>query len=206
MLIFSTIASVAIGLTLTLGGAQSRGIPPTGAGSYVVSPAVVATSITHADPSGQSSLDLLVLWRGTPGWFSGGKRGGSSTWGESAAGRPGSPDSERSQGVVTHQFSFGRYSLSLRFDRDVRTLLLQGMDLALEGANVVLVDGVDSPVGPTVIGTRRIDWETASRPVRVEPLLRETPELLAFLRCDATLSDPSLQALVSGIVCRTHGK
>ena len=41
----------------------------TSSGSRVVSPAVAATWITKHRQAGDGELELLVLWRGSPGWF-----------------------------------------------------------------------------------------------------------------------------------------
>lgn len=206
----STNAPLAIALAIVVtvsASAQSPFTVPTGAGSRVVSPAVVATSITQVGPSEKAALDLLVLWRGTPGWFLGGRRKGSATWGGGdAAGRSESARAGRSQGVVVHQLSFGDYSLTLRFDRETRSLQVQGTELMLQDSNVVLVDGVDAPAGPTVIGMTRIDGEVEGFPVRIEPLLRASPELLAFLRCDTALPDPAMQKVVEAIVCSAPGR
>src|SRR5262245_34371676 len=71
--------------------AQARGFRSGGGGlstSRVVSPAVVATWRAHDNYADDSTTTLLVLWRGTPGWFVGGR--GSGSGGGGGAGRSGS--------------------------------------------------------------------------------------------------------------------
>src|SRR5437868_1960036 len=60
-----------------VGSAHARA--QTSAGSNrVISPSVVAYWQQHDDADGTGRLDLLVLWRGTPGWF---MRGGGTSGG-----------------------------------------------------------------------------------------------------------------------------
>jgi hypothetical protein len=143
-------------------------------GSRVVSPAVVATWIARGQPDGTSRLELLVFWRGTPGWFLRGDSSGSSG---SASG--GSADD---RGAVVERLSFGGIRLDLEYDRSKRGVRIQGHDLALEGANVVLVDTVDGEDGPRVSGTREVDPLLPGGPAEVEAIVRRSPELYAFLR------------------------
>lgn len=52
--------------------AQARGAVRGGGGmstSRVVSPVVVASWMSHENDADGSATSLLVLWRGTPGWF-----------------------------------------------------------------------------------------------------------------------------------------
>jgi hypothetical protein len=56
------------------------------------------------------------------------------------------------------------------------------------------VDGVDSPAGPQVVRTLRVDPEyetTPMKPVPVQAFIRRSPELADFLQCDASV--PGLQ-------------
>ena len=116
-----------------------------------------------------ATLELLVLWRGTPGWFlrpaSG---GGSSVSFEDTveyprpsrdASRPeqagGAPAGRRLGSTVT--IRQGSVLLELRFDPESATVYVQEHPIRLNGDNVVLVDDVDGPAGPQVAGTLRID-------------------------------------------------
>ena len=86
---------------------------------------------------------------------------------------------------------------------------IQDQEIALDDANVVLVDGVDSPAGPQVVRTLRIDPEYQTtmaprpmvpmgrgpqmrpQPVPAQTFIRRSPELVEFLQCDASV--PGLQ-------------
>ena len=167
-------------------------------------------------------LEVLVLWRGTPGWVlepvpgggssSGpprmsrpeGQRPGSVSFhdrasyprpgrGASRPGEGGVPAGRRlASSVRIHQ---GRVRLELRFEPESATVYVQEHPVPLNGDNVVLVDDVDDPAGPRVVGTLRIDPRFAVRCLDeppylldgVETLLQRSEELLAFLRCDMPL-------------------
>ena len=174
------------------GGGSNSGTAP-------VSPSVMATEMAVVDASGRGTLQLLILWRGSPGWF---RQGGGSGAGGSIG--PG-------QSMIRSEWiSQGGVNLTVRFDPAARKVWIQDTEIALEDANVVLVDGVDSPAGPQVVRTLRIDpgYETTiapspyrgpmgrgpqmrAQPVPVQTFIRRSPELVEFLQCDATV--PGLQ-------------
>jgi hypothetical protein len=163
-------------------------------GTMPVSPSVMATELASTDASGRGALQLLILWRGTPGWF---LRGGGS----SSSGGGGSMGRESTM-IFSHWVSQGGVNLTVRFDPAARKVWIQDQEMALDDANVVLVDGVDSPAGPQVVRTLRIDpeYETTleplsygmpgrgpqmrPRPVPVQVFIRRSPELVEFVQCD----------------------
>src|SRR6188472_2279834 len=60
-----SLASVMVGLAaVTMSGQVNQ----SAAGTEIVSPSVLATSSTRRDESGRFVVDLLILWRGSPGW------------------------------------------------------------------------------------------------------------------------------------------
>src|SRR6185369_1744559 len=89
------------------------------------------------------------------------------------------------------------------YDPASRSAAILGERLDLRGANVVFVDRVDSADGPVIVGT------TTVRPQPTDPrlgeshallvLLRDTPELLQFLRCEAELAEPLNQIAMAPI-------
>jgi hypothetical protein len=62
---------------------------PSAGSNRVLSPTTVAYWQQHDNGDGTGSLDLLVLWRGSPGWFfrSGGTSGGGVHMAASGSGR-----------------------------------------------------------------------------------------------------------------------
>ena len=161
------------------GGGSSGGTAP-------VSLSVLATSMCVVDASGRGTLELLILWRGSPGWFRKSDGGGGSSSGGGGSMGPGNTPMIRNEWI-----SQGGVNLAVRFDPAARKVWIQEKDIALDDANVVLVDGVDSPAGPQVVRTLRIDpeYQTTPRgPVPSQTFIRRSPELVEFLQCDATVA------------------
>ena len=166
--------------------------------SLPLSPSVVATTMTAVDSEGKGTLELLVLWRGRPGWFrseSGGSASGASGSG-SGRGGSGGPD------VRSAWLSEGGVSLSVRYEPSSRKVWIHDQEIDLNESNVVLVDDVDQSGGPRVVGALRVDPSYRARrllqpqdvnadapfdpsPVGVVPqiFVRRSPELIEYLRC-----------------------
>ena len=187
--------------------AQPFGLGGSTGGTAPVSPSVLATDMCVVDAAGNGTLELLVLWRGTPGWFrksAGGASGGGGGSAGSVMGGGGPAPMIRSSWI-----SQGGVNLSVRFDPSTRKAWIQDSEITLENANVILVDGVDSPAGPQVVRTLRIDpdYETKvetlpygppgrgprTRPMAVsaQTFIRRSTELVEFLQCDTRLPDAS---------------
>jgi hypothetical protein len=163
------------------------------AGAGWLSPGVFVTWEAHRDaaPDGQEdatplTLDLLVLWRGTPGWFAYDK----------VSAHAGAPNGRH--GVTSNE-----KSVQLLFNRQTGTVRIGRETIELQGANVLLLDDVDNPNGALIAGTRIADplaigagnrGEPAADPVK--ELIRQTPELFEYLRCDPAFADPNEPATV----------
>lgn len=153
-------------------------------GTAPVSLSVLATQMSVVDTAGNGTLELLVLWRGTPGWFR--KSGG----GASGSGGGGSMGAGRGPMIRSAWVSQGGVNLSVRFDPVARTAWILDAEIAMNDANVVLVDDVDSAAGPRVVRTLRIDpayRTTPATPAMAQLFIRRAPELVEFLQCDAGL-------------------
>ena len=178
--------------------AAQRSGEATSGGSRIVSPSVVATAIFQGRQGGDADVRLVVLWRGTPGWFLGGRQSGS--WAAGGSSHVGGPSTDV-EGIVVHRFSFADRHFEVRLDLRAQNVELAGQVVPLGEGRAVLVDDVDGPGGPVVIGVRPIGTRASGEPPRIEPLIRESPELADYLRCHQTLENPQLQALVAG-TCR----
>ncbi len=189
-------AALALSLAISL-TAQGR-LGTSSGGSYVISPAVVATALFANGSGDDAELQVLVLWRGSPGWFLDGDHSGSSTRSDS---RTMSRDTRG--GPILHEFYFGNRRLRVRLDPRSETAEIGETVISLRDGRAVLVDEVDDAGGPRVIGTRLIGTQASGVPPRIEPLLRESPELVAFLRCDQRVADSRIpiQTMVAA-TCR----
>ena len=189
---------VAAAVSLLLGpsaSSQTRpGTAATSGGSRIISPSVVATAIFESSSGGDAELQLLVLWRGAPGWFLGADQRGSWTRGDSG---PASRDSAVPENVIVHLLSFGTRSFEVRLHSNREAAEVAGQVVSLREGRAVIVDGVDRERGSIVVGTRQIGTRASGIPPRIEPLLREAPELAAFLRCEQSLENVSIQTMVA---------
>jgi hypothetical protein len=155
-------------------------------GTGMVSPAVVATWIVRKEPNASSELDLLVLWRGSPGWFM--KEGtNDSSSGTSTGDR------------VVETLSFGGIRLQVQFDGSQHKARVQDSDVDLGSDNVILVDDVDGETGPQVARSLLVDGQFAKEPARIEEIVSRNPELYDFLRCDARFPDSNVQPMIDAV-------
>ena len=160
--------------------AQSAG---TSSGTIRVSASVVITTIGHNEADGTSTLDVAVLWRGTPGWFTAGDPGGQSGGGTST----GLPDGR--PGPETHFIGVGRLRLEVQFDPATGGVRIQDQTISSQSGNVILVDEVDSAAGPRIVGTLRVEPRFPGGLVDVDTIVRRHRALFPFLRCDARFPD-----------------
>jgi hypothetical protein len=176
---------------------SGQGAPMDGSWSSptsVISPVVMASWFTTRAPNGVEQLELLVLWRGTPGWFlhpggSGGSGGGpasSHTW-------------------ITRIRGDRTLTLTLDYDPPKRLVVVQGTRLELAGNNVVFVDDVDSSDGPRVTRTTSIARAMPGSPGQIGLVLRNSPEIMSFLRCDSAPSSGPSRPLLEHLCLQNVG-
>jgi hypothetical protein len=183
-------AVLACGLLAQTSGRPAVGQGTTGA-TQPISPVAMVSWVAHYETEGVRVLDLLVLWRGTPGWFLKGNRRGTSGGG----------------GQDTYHSTIQYGGLELEFDVEWSTgfVRIQGNSIALDDSNVVLVDHVDGATGPEVVGTLRVDPTFLGPEPDIVPVLRRSPEILAFLRCEVPAPDPKAQPMFDAICVRLAG-
>jgi len=98
--------------------------------------------------------------------------------------------------------TYGDVTLTMEFtsqseDFDPATTVVKILDreIPLRDTNVILIDGADAKT-PTIVGTRYVDPTFTGRDP-VAAIVKRTPELFEFLRCDITLPDPNRQAMMA---------
>jgi len=195
-LVLSGLAATAV----VTGAAQRPPARPPRAGgtssaTRVISPVALVSWVARYGADGGQTLDLLVLWRGAPGWFATGSGSGTSSGGNS--------DSYHST------IRYGGLELQLEFQTQTRTATIQGKRIELRDDNVVLVDEVDSPGGPSVVRTLRVDPElprTDNGYPMIEAVLRRSPAIVEFLRCETRLPEQRAQPILDRICDQVLGK
>ncbi len=106
----------------SLPGAGSTG------GTGPVSPSVLATTMAVVDAAGRGTLELLVLWRGNPGWFMKGGGGSSSGGGGSTGPTLGGAPSPM---IRSSWISQGGVNLGVRFDPAAQKAWIQDNEIDL---------------------------------------------------------------------------
>jgi hypothetical protein len=186
------IAALFLGTTLvsTVQAQQSGSLRSTTL-DRVISPTVMTTYV-----EGPDELVLLVLWRGTPGWFAASGRG------------LGSGGSTSGSGADRESISVSAAGLSWTIDVDYAsgTARLLDRDISLSDVNVVLVDEVDSADGALVAGTLWIEPSLGQATDPLPTIVGRSPRLAEFLQCDAGLSDPTLRLMLPAICHRITGR
>jgi hypothetical protein len=144
--------------------------------SSIVSSTVVATFCGHRQGTNEL-LDLLIVWRGSPGWFQnrhlgGGGGGGSTEFGGGTKGR-----------VARHQ-AYGDVTISFDANFEANTVTIGDQTAALGRVNTIVVDNVDRP-GVYQISAKR--WTAPRLPLGGDvnlALVQRSRELLNDLQCD----------------------
>jgi hypothetical protein len=130
------------------------------------------------------TVELLILWRGTPGWFTANGSSGSSSSGNSTGG-----------GGWSERYARGSFSFEINGNSSTRTANVLGRTLDLTKENVVLVEGADSAKGPQIVRTLVVDAPLPDgNPNEILKVLGRVQELRDYLRCETPLPDASLQA------------
>jgi hypothetical protein len=162
-------------------------------GSMPVSPAVVATEFRMRKPGQPVQLQLLVLWRGAPGWFfnNGGSSGGSG--GGSAS------------GVRSETIKRGGLFLQVSLHEPTRVVTIQDEKLELKDNNVVFVDDVDATTGPRITGMTRVGPDMPGNGLQLGELVRPSAQIVEFLRCDAKSPTGRGQAMLDTLCERMLG-
>lgn len=157
---------------------------------FVALQAAQAITTIHASPSVESTIAIdegrlaaLVLWRGQPGWTL-------------AAGEFRNSGGGTADGTITVGIQRGAVSLDLSYTPRDGTVLFRGKTLrAPTGTNVILVDGADRRGGGAIAGFLTIDPGSANidpRKGSLGPLFGRSPDIAAFLQCDAAVPEPTL--------------
>ena len=95
--------------------------------------------------------------------------------------------------------------LQVLFDGPARIAEIEDRKIPLNDDNVLLVDDVDAAGGLKVVKTLRVD-PVLTDARRADEVIRRSPELVAYLRCDIKLPDAQRQAMMDVICAQVIGK
>jgi hypothetical protein len=122
---------------------------------------------------------LVVIWRGSPGWFYGKGSSGGSGGG--------------SRDAYNASLRYGDVDLSFSLTFQPRALKILETPVEIGANTVVLVDDVDGADGPRVVTTLPLDLSGITSGMDLEQLgsiLRESAQASAFLKCEVFLPRP----------------
>ncbi len=148
--------------------------------SDIVSSTVVTTFCGHRQGDNEV-LDLLILWRGKPGWFQRHRPGSSGGGGSRVFGAG-------TNGVVSQSQTYGDVTIAFAANFDTNEVTIGRSTVQLDHINTVIVDDVggDWRTAATLWTEPRLpldgDWNLA--------LVRRSRELLRYLRCDIPMPVP----------------
>ncbi len=164
--------------------------PQRESGQGAVSSNVMSWWLAHREDTSTSVLDLLILWRGSPGWIF---RGRSIT---------GSGSSRQGFGsnTITETMLVGDRSLTWTLDVVAKSITILNQSFSLTDVNVLLIDGGDSTQGSELVRALQIDPRYLAEPMHFEVAVRRSPELLQFMQCDAQL-DTQREQLIADLIC-----
>jgi uncharacterized protein (TIGR02246 family) len=162
--------SVRLLLAALLLTGTSRMVATTG----FTAPVSVVAAVTVVSEDGVRP-DLVVVWRGAPGWLAG-RRGGSGGGGSGRA--------------FHSSDTFGDVQLDVDLDFTTRVAHVGGHRVALGSNNVVLIDRADERGRSTVARVLSIDGELTGTP-EISALIARAPDVVDYIRCDAKRPTPT---------------
>jgi hypothetical protein len=147
--------------------------------SDIVSSTVVSTFCGHREGDTQM-LDLLILWRGAPGWFHAAGTGRRGSSGSSVIGG--------TKGTVSQSASYGAATIAFEANFDTGVATVAQSTFKLDRLNTIVLDAAGAEW--RVAATRRTepalpldgDWNLA--------LARRSPEFVRDLRCGIRMPPP----------------
>ena len=175
--------SSVVGLTVVAATVALQPRESTSCQSSIVSSTVVATFCGHRQGDSEI-LDLLILWRGRPGWFQRREPGGRTGGGGSRVLGAGT------NGVVSEHQTYGNVTIAFAANFDTKVATIGQSTFELGRLNTVLIDNVEGEWHTS--GTQ---WTDPRLPLAGDwnvALVERSRELLRYLRCDVLMPAPSL--------------
>jgi hypothetical protein len=127
-------------------------------------------------------LDLLILWRGRPGWFQRRRAGVYGGGGSRVSGTG-------TNGAVSEYNTYGDVTIAFDANFDTNVATIGRSTVKLDHVNTVFIDDVDGDWH-----TSATRWTEPRLPLAVDwnvALVQRSSELLRYLRCDVPMPDPS---------------
>jgi hypothetical protein len=98
----------------------------------IISSTVVAANCSHREGD-EEVVDLLIAWRGQPGWFGNGASGGGGMRRFGGG----------TKGHVSQSAIYDDVTIAFDADFDASAVMIGNVNVALKGVNTVLIDHVE---------------------------------------------------------------
>jgi hypothetical protein len=148
-------------------------------GSFWLSQTVYATWLAQRRGKNRPDFEVLILWRGSPGWREVSSFSGSGT--ESMA--PCRSGGRQQLGPYESALRVGDVTLEFRLDRARNEIQIARRTLSLSEANVILVDSIDARLGaPRVAATLKLNLVLPDGVKEISDTLKSHPEIASMLR------------------------
>lgn len=157
---------------------------PTGCGSNIVSATVVATLCGHREGDAEM-LDLLILWRGQPGWFQRRLTGSTGSRGEHTI-----PFSNVANGRSSEYTTYDDVTFGYDADFDLRTATVEKTAIDLDEVNTILVDHVDASGARRIVARRHLSPRLRLVGDYNLFAIRRSRALVTFLQCNIPMPLP----------------
>lgn len=160
--------------------AQTRA--PATCQSDIVSSTVVSSFCSHPQDMNEM-IDVVILWRGAPGWFQLGPSGRYGGGGSTVTG-PGT------KGHVVQHATYGDVTISFDADFNSNTITFGERTISLERVNTIFVDRVHESGAQRITATR---WTEPRLPLGGDGnlmLARRSREVRKYLQCRIPMPGP----------------
>jgi hypothetical protein len=189
ILLFIGVVSQAV----TAGRMQPRVPEPTSCQFDIVSATVVMVNCGHR-AGDDEILDVLIAWRGKPGWFQRRLGAGRSGGGGRRTFPVGINGQARTglKGNVSQYAIYNDITTSFDADFDAGILVVDGATVELKGLNAIFIDEVERAVPRRISQTA---WIEPSIPLGGDAnliLARRSRELRDFLQCEVAIPQASM--------------
>ena len=177
---------IATSLIAVTAVAQTR--EPATCQSDIVSSTVVSSFCSHRQDTSEL-IDVVILWRGSAGWFQRGPSGQHGSGGSTVMG-------PATKGHVVHHATYGDIAISFDADFDTKTIKLGGRTIGLERVNTIFVDRIQESAAPRITVT---GWTEPRLPLggdRNLMLARRSREVRDYLQCDIPMpAGPTMRGI-----------
>ena len=164
-----------------LGLARQTAFGQTAGLTQPLSPSVLGTFVGDG-----ALMECVVLWRGPAGWFVKVAQRRASYGGDNK--------------TINGDLFYGGAHLTFSYNRANRSIEVGPTTVRFEGdANTVLVEVVDGAA--RVIGTAHFASPPPAPDATFAQLLGHSPEIVSFLRCGDSSSDPRFDTAMRNYVC-----